>query len=340
VAIGALALGMAACGGGNGSGDTDLQADLAASGSSFEDPFIQASLDGFAKEAPNVNVNYDATGSGTGKKDFGKNTTDFAGTDSLVKPEDGIKDGSYVYVPTVAAPITISYNLPGVDKLQLSADTLADIFQSKVKTWNDQEIAKDNPDLKGKLPSTKITVAHRSDGSGTTSNFTTYLKKASKKWKLGAGETVEWPKDTQGGTKNTGVAQIIKQSKGAIGYVDLADAKETKLHFANVKNQAGKYVEPTLDAAAAAVEGAKVNDDVSYDPLNAKGDTAYPITSPTYLLLRTEYTDANKGKAVKAFVKYLLGDGQDKAESLNFAKLPDSLLEKAKAQLDKVKVKG
>ena len=155
------------------------------------------------------------------------------------------------------------------------------------------------------LPDKAITVAHRSDGSGTTSNFTKYLTAAAPStWKLGSGDTVAWPSGTQGAEKNTGVAQIIKQTDGAIGYVDFSDAVETKLNFAAIKNKDGKFVAPSLEGATAALAGATVKDDLTYDPLNAAGADAYPITAPTYLLLKNKYDDANKAKLVKGFVRY------------------------------------
>lgn len=341
VAAGALALGLAACGGGDGdtaADGTELEAELTASGASFPDAYYQAVIESFADEAPGVVINYEATGSGTGKEQFAQGLTDFAGSDSLVGESDGIDASTFFYVPTVAAPITISYNLPDVSELQLSPDTLAGIFQAEITSWDDPAIAADNPDAT--LPATKILVAHRSDGSGTTNNFSTYLDTASDDWKLGAGDEIEWPASTEGGEKNTGVAQIVQQNEGAVGYVDLADAVASDLVTASIQNAEGEYVAPTLDGATAALSGAQVNDDLSYNPLNAAGGTAYPITAPTYLLLRAEYDDATTADAVKAFVEYLLGAGQDQAASVNFAKLPDELKDKALAQLDKIKVKG
>jgi phosphate transport system substrate-binding protein len=343
VAVAALAL--AGCGGGDddsGSGSTGaddkysgLSGSLKATGASFPDAYYQEVISAFKEAAPNLTITYNATGSGTGKKDFGSNLNDFAGTDSLVKDTDGPAAGSFLYVPTVAAPITVSYNLSGVDKLQLSPETLAKIFQRDIKTWNDPAIAADNSGVT--LPNKPITVAHRSDGSGTTSNFTKYLNAAAKDvWKLGSGDTVKWPTDTQGGEKNTGVATLIKNGDGTIGYVDLSDAKASGLKFASIKNKEGRFVAPTLDGAKAALAGATVKDDVSYDPLNAAGADSYPITSPTYLIVRTKYDDAKKAEAVKGFITYLLGDGTKLAEEVNFAPLPDTLKTRALAQLDKI----
>ena len=320
--------------GGDNANGSNLSGELKASGASFPDAYYQEVISAFKEKAPDVTVTYNAVGSGTGKKEFGQGLTDFAGTDSTVKPDDGVPAGSFVYVPTVAGPITVSYNLSGVDKLQLSPDTLADIFQAKITKWNDPAIAKDNQGVS--LPATPITVAHRSDGSGTTSNFTKYLTAAApSSWKLGSGDTVAWPSGTQGAEKNTGVAQIIKQTDGAIGYVDYSDALETKLTLAAIKNKDGQFVAPSLEGATAAVEGATVKDDLTYDPLNAAGADAYPITAPTYLLLKTKY-DADKANLVKEYVRYVLTDGQPIAKDVNFASLPSGLQQKALAQLDKV----
>jgi phosphate transport system substrate-binding protein len=345
VGVALAGLVLAGCGGGNdsggsssgttsGSGLANLSGELKASGASFPDAYYQEVISAFKAVAPNVTVTYNSVGSGTGKKEFGQGLTDFAGSDSAVKDTDGVAPGSFLYVPTVAAPITVSYNLSGVDKLQLSPDTLAKIFQTDIKKWNDPAIAADNPGVT--LPDKAITVAHRSDGSGTTSNFTKYLAAASPAWKLGSGDTVAWPPSTQGGEKNTGVAQIIKQADGSVGYVDLSDATELKLAFAAIKNKDGQYVQPTLEGAAAALEGAQTNEDLSYNPLNAAGASAYPITSPTYILVKTKYADPNKAELVKGFVKYVLTDGQATAKEVNFAALPSSLQQKALGQLDKI----
>jgi phosphate transport system substrate-binding protein len=344
VGVALAGLVLAGCGGndsGTSSSDTtggselgSLSGELKASGASFPDAYYQEVISAFKGVAPGVTVTYNSVGSGTGKKEFGQGLTDFAGSDSTVKDSDGVAAGSFLYVPTVAAPITVSYNLSGVDKLQLSPDTLAKIFQTDIKKWNDPAIAADNPGVT--LPDKAITVAHRSDGSGTTSNFTKYLKAAAPSWKLGSGDTVAWPASTQGGEKNTGVAQIIEQADGAVGYVDLSDATEAKLSLASLKNKDGQYVQPTLEGTKAGLEGAEVNEDLSYNPLNASGATAYPITAPTYILVKTKYGDPKKAQLVKAFVKYVLTDGQAIAKDVNFAALPSPLQQKALAQLDKV----
>jgi phosphate transport system substrate-binding protein len=341
VAVAALAL--AGCGADDGSGTatgasgtySNLSGSIKATGASFPDAYYQEVISAFKEVAPDATVTYNATGSGTGKKDFGANLNDFAGTDSLVKDTDGPNAGSFLYVPTVAAPITVSYNLAGVDKLQLGPQTLAKIFQRDITTWNDPAIAADNPGVN--LPSRNITVVHRSDGSGTTSNFTRYLNAAAPGvWRLGSGDTVKWPTDTQGGEKNTGVATLIKNGDGGIGYVDLSDAKATGLKFAAIRNRDGTFVGPTIAGATAGLSGAAVKDDLSYDPINAAGAGAYPITAPTFIIVRTTYDDPKKAELVKGFLSYLLNEGQDIAEENDFAPLPETLRMKALAQLDKI----
>jgi phosphate transport system substrate-binding protein len=284
-----------------------------------------------------VTVNYTKSGSSAGKQDLANQVVQFAGTDSLIKDADKptFKGGEVLYFPTVGAPITVSYNVSGVDTLKLSADVLAGIFQGDITSWNDPKIAADNSGVS--LPSTSIAVVHRSDGSGTTSNFTKYLKTASPTvWKLDSGDTVQWPATTQGAEKNSGVASIIKSTDGAIGYVDLADAVNADLHLASIKNADGSFVEPTLDAASAALAGADVSPDLTYNPLNAKGADAYPITSPTWVVVYAKQTDAKVADALKGWLSFLLTDGQKLAKSVGYAPLPSDLAAKALTQLAKI----
>jgi phosphate transport system substrate-binding protein len=338
---------LAACGGdskpssesskGSTSDATKLAATtLNASGATFPAPFYEQMIEAFQEKHQGVTINYGGGGSGKGRTDLQTGVVDFAGSDGLVKAEDVPKyKGAFLYFPTVAAPITVSYKLDGVDSLQLSPETIAKIFQREIKSWNDKAIAADNPGAK--LPSTAIVVAHRSDGSGTTENFTKFLQAAAPTvWKLDSGSTVNWPADTQGGNGNTGVAQIVGGTNGAIGYVDFSDAKATNLKWAKVKNKAGKYVDATLDGASAALAGVTINPDLSYNPLWADGDAAYPITAPTWILAYKDQTDKAKGAALKAFLQYIYGEGQSQAAEINYAKLPDSVKDKGLAQVDQL----
>jgi phosphate transport system substrate-binding protein len=309
---------------------------LNASGATFPAPFYEQVIAKFSEKHSGVTINYGGGGSGKGRTDLQTGVVDFAGSDGLVKAEDVPKyKGPFLYFPTVAAPITVSYKLDGFDSLQLSPETIAKIFQREIKTWHDKAIAADNPGAK--LPSTAIVVAHRSDGSGTTENFTKFLKAAAPTvWKLDSGSTVNWPADTQGGNGNSGVAQIVSGANGAIGYVDFSDAKASNLKWAKVKNKAGKFVDATLDGASAALAGVTINPDLSYNPLWADGEAAYPITAPTWILAYKDQTDKAKGAALKAFLQYIYGEGQSMTAEVNYAKLPDSLKDKGLAQVDQL----
>jgi phosphate transport system substrate-binding protein len=312
---------------------------LNGSGSTFQKGYQETAIDAYAKGA-GVKINYGGGGSGKGRQDLADMVVDFAGADAPYKDADlaKIKGGEVLYFPVLLGPITISYNLDGVDKLKLAPDTLAAIFQRSIKKWNDKAIAADNPGIK--LPDAEIVVAHRADGSGTTENFTKYLADAAgKTWTLKAGSTVEWPADTQAGNGNNGVAQIVKSTKGAIGYVDLSDAKASQLKYAQIKNKAGKFIEPTSESASAAADGIDVKDNLLFSALNAKGDASYPITYQSWVIVYAKQADKDKGNAVKGYVKYLIGDGQKLLKDLDFAPLPRSLHDKAMKQLDKIVAK-
>ena len=295
-------------------------------------------IDAYTRTA-GVRINYGGGGSGKGRQDLADMVVDFAGADSPYKDADLAKNkgGDVLYFPVLLGPITISYNLDGVDTLQLSAPTLAKIFQREIKKWNDPAIAADNP---GKnLPDTDIVVAHRADGSGTTQNVTEYLTMAAKnEWRLKSGSTVEWPSDTQAGQGSAGVAQIVKSTRGAIAYVDLSDAKASGLKFATIKNRSGQFVEPTAASASAAGEGIQVKDNLIFSALDAKGDKAYPITAQTWVIVYAKQIDRAKGDALKAYLTFLLKDGQALLNQIDYAPLPKSLQDKALKQIDKIRV--
>lgn len=309
---------------------------LNGSGSSFQDVFQQKARTEFTKAAPRVKVNYTKSGSAAGKQDLAGGVVQFAGTDSLISDADlaSFKGGKVLYFPVVAAPITVSYNLDGVEELQLSPNTIAGIFQGQITKWNDAKIQADNRDAE--LPGTAIVVVRRSDGSGTTANFTKWLTAAATNWSLGSGDTVQWPSSTQGAEKSSGVATLVAGSKGAIGYVDIADAVAAKLRFAKVRNAAGKYIEATLDTAGAALEGTALETNLTYDPLNAPGDTAYPITAPTWIVVYKTQPSAAVADALKGYVTYLLTAGQDLAKSVGYARLPEIMVDAALAQVSQI----
>jgi len=316
---------------------TRLSGTLNASGATFPQAFYEEVIAGYKEAEPEVTINYSGGGSGKGRQEMQDMVVDFAGSDGLVKPEDvaKFKGGEFLYVPTITAPITVSYNLGDVEDLKLDAPTTAKIFQREIKQWDDAAVKALNPGLK--LPATPITVVRRADGSGTTENFTRYLAAAAPGvWKLAPGSTVEWPADTQGGNGNTGVAQAVKSAAGAIGYVDLSDAQAGGLKFAALKNKAGKFVKATVGGATAALEGVTPNADLSYNPLDAAGEKAYPITAPTWILVYKNQTDRAKADTIRSFLTYLLEDGQKVAPEIGYAPLPASFRDKALAQLDNI----
>jgi phosphate transport system substrate-binding protein len=328
-------MGVVACG--HKSSTPGERVTINGSGSTFQKAFQEVAIEELTKSNSAIKINYGGQGSGKGRQDFADMVTDYGCSDAPYKDEDKakVKGGEFVYVPILLGAVTLSYNLDGVDKLQLSAETVAKIFQREIKKWNDPAIAADNPGVT--LPDADIVVAHRADGSGTTQQFTRYLEKAAgAAWKLESGSTVEWAPDTQAGNGNSGVAQLVKTTKGAIGYVDLPDAKASGLEYASIKNAAGKYVEPTAQSAQAAGEGVDIKDDATFESVNAKGDASYPITAPTWCMAYTKPGDQAKGAAVKAYFKFMVTDGQKLIPEIDYAPLPKALQDKASAQVDKI----
>ncbi len=322
-------------------GYADLSGTLDGQGSSFQDTFEQAvaaDFGGAVEDAGgDVTVTYTKSGSSDGKKALADKTVDFAGSDSAIKDEEAASygDRTILYFPIVGGPIAIPYKLDGVDSLNLSAEVIAKIFQVEITKWNDPLIAADNPDVE--LPATSITVVHRSDGSGTTKNFTKWLVGAAPDtWKLDSGEEVDWDPGTQGVEKSTGVTSVVASTEGAIGYADLADAAKQDLAVALVGNAAGDFVAPTPDSASAALAAAEVADDLTYDPLGVEADGAYPITSPTWILVDQVQADAANAELLKAYLTYVLTTGQAQAKQLLYAPLPAELAEQALAQVDQI----
>ena len=318
-----------------------LSGSLVGSGATFPKSFYDDAIATLSGIAPDLTVEYGGGGSGKGQTDLQTNVVDFAGTDGTVKDEDKAKytGGDFVYVPTVIAPITLSYNLPSVAKLQLSPTSIAAIFQREITKWNDPLIAADNAGVT--LPDTDIVVVVRADPSGTTQNFTKFIDAAAGPdaggtWKGGSAKDYAFPDDTQRGDGNSGVAQIISATEGAIGYVDLSDAKANNLVVASVKNKAGKYIAPTLDAATAAANGVTIKDDLTFFIGWADGAEAYPIAAQTWIIAYTKQPDAAKAEALRGFLTYLLTDGQKAASAIDFAPLPADLQAKALLNIAKI----
>jgi phosphate transport system substrate-binding protein len=283
-----------------------------------------------------MTVNYGGGGSGKGRTDLASGTVNYAGSDSPIpsKEASNFTGKTVLYFPVVIAPITMSYNLTGVSGLKLNADVIAKIFQAQITTWNDPAIKALNPGLT--LPSTGITIARRSDSSGTTANFSMYLEAAAPSvWKLGSSSTISWPSTSVGGNGNGGVASIIKSTTGAIGYVDYPDAKAAGLTWASVENMEGKFIEPSVSSAEAAVDNATIAPDLTFHAVWAPGAASYPITYQSWVLV-IQHQSEGTAKLLKAWVGYLVGDGQKLLPALNYGSLPASLQSKAEAQVSKI----
>lgn len=315
-----------------------ITATLNGSGSTFQANFDNLAIQVLNGALPDLKLNYGGGGSGKGKTDLQNRVVDLAGTDSLVAPEDkAMFPGELLYVPTVVAPITVSYHLPTVPELRLDGPTLARIFSRTITTWNDPMIVATNQGVA--LPATPITVCHRSDAAGTTTNFTRYLVSAGgPAWTAGSSDSIDWDPATQGGSGNAGVAQCIKGKVGGIGYVDLSDAKSQQLRFASIRNTHGEFLQPTLEGASKAAGGAEIAADLTYDPIDTAAAGAYPITSPTWILVYADQTDRMKGRALVTFLRFVLTDGQQLAAAAGYAPLPPALAAEALAHVEKIRL--
>ena len=338
-ALAAVALSITACssssttGGSSGGG---LSGTLNGSGSSFQLTFQQTAIQNFRSIQPGMTVNYGGGGSGKGRTDLAGNVVQFAGSDSPIPAAEtaNFKGKTVLYFPVVIGPITMSYNLSGVSSLKLDAPVIADIFQAKITKWNDPKITALNPGVK--LPSTSIVIARRSDSSGTTANFSQFLVDAAPNWKLGSSSTISWPANSQGGSGNGGVAQIVHSTPGAIGYVDYSDAKAAGLTFASVKNKDGNYIAPSIQSATTAADNATINPDLTFSAIWASGAQSYPITYQSWDLVYQKQSSTNTTKMLKKYIGYLLGDGQQLLTGLGYAPLPSNILTQAQAQVSKI----
>jgi phosphate transport system substrate-binding protein len=355
LSTGALALGVSACGSSDNSSTTaaagtgasstpSVSATLNGAGSTFAAPIYQQV--GSALKSGGLTINYQGVGSGDGVAQLQAGTADFAGSDPALAPEDKSKmKVAPVQVPIALGAITLSYNLSGQKSgIKLDGATAADIYLGKIKKWNDPAIAKLNSGLS--LPDTNITVVHRSDSSGTTKGFTTFLAAYSPAWKSGPGvdKDIKWPTGT-GAKGNDGVAAAVKQTDGAIGYVEQAYALQNGFTFADVKNKSGAFVAPTLETTSAAAEGLTVPADLGISTIDSANAKAYPIVSQTFLDFPTDPCKAGGSKDVAnglvAFAKYLLGtEGQGTIKKLSYAPLPAELVTKGTDALSKVTCNG
>ena len=358
-----VAAGVAACGsssssstssgsspsGSNSSGGSStVSATLNGAGSTLAAPIYQQWSSTLKNQG--LTLNYSPVGSGTGITDLQTATVNFAGSDPALKSTDMSKmKGPVLQFPVAFGAITLSYNLPGVKSgLKLDGPTVAGIFLGKINKWNDPAIKALNPGMS--LPSSSITVVHRSDSSGTTDGFTKWLADVSPTWnsQIGSGKDVKWPTGT-GAAKNAGVAAAIKQTQGAIGYVEQAYALENGFTYAAIKNAAGTYVLPTISNTSAAAQGIKIPSNLGISTINSPAPSAYPIVSQTFLDIykdpcKSDGASANTAKGVKSFLSYAFGAGQQTlgqgGNKLPYAPLPSTLQSKDSAQLQSLSCNG
>jgi len=324
---------------------------LSGAGATFPALLYQVWIEKFGEAHSNVTIDYQAIGSGGGIKAITQQTVDFGASDAAMKDEEiaALPAGTKIlHVPTALGAVVVIFNLAGVDKtviknLNLDGDTIAGIFLGRITAWNDPAIAALNADVAGNLPATPIKVIHRSDGSGTTNAFTTYLATVSSEWKaVGAGKEVNWPTG-DGAPGNDGVSGGVKTADGRIGYVELQYAVVSGLASAAIKNANGKFVSGSSAGVTAAAEGAVAAfpDDFRAAPIiNGPGDDTYPIAAYTYLLVYQDQTDATKGQALTAYLYWALTDGQSEEKAIGYAPLPAPIQEKALEELHQITTGG
>lgn len=302
-------------------------------GASSPDALYQVVNARFNASAGREAVTYSKSGSVDGRMQLAVGTLDMAGSDSLPSEEEELP-ADVLYFPVAATPIVVAFNLPGIDRLSFSPTTLASMFQGDLERWDAHPIRVDNPGTD--LPADPIEVVHRSDGSGTTLNFTRFLDSAAPgTWRLGSGDEIAWPRGTIGGEKNSGVAELITTTRGSIGYVDLADAAKAGLDLAKIGNASGEFVAPTAVATAAALASVRPTERLTFDLADLDAPGAYPITAPTWLLVSTNQ-DPDRAELLRSYLRYLLGPGQDLALEVGFVPLPAELASSAIAQIDRI----
>lgn len=318
---------------------TACAATLNGAGATFPQPIYEKWFYDFQQKS-GIQVNYQGIGSGGGIKAITAGTVHFAGSDAPLSDEK-LQDmpNPVVQIPTVGGAVALAYNLDGVSGLRLSPRTLGGIFLGYITNWSDSRLKVENP---GKsLPNKPITVVHRSDSSGTSFLFTTYLTAVSSDWKakVGAGKSVKWPCG-EGGKGNPGVAGLVKQIPGSIGYVELAYALQNKLSTASLRNRSGKYVAPSLQSATACIAGsvAKLKNDLRTPVVNGDGAGTYPIVGLTFILIEKKQDDQSVYNSLVKLMDYCLGDGQKSAPSLQYVPLPSELIAICKSKMDAVKV--
>jgi phosphate transport system substrate-binding protein len=313
---------------------------LKGSGASFPFPLYGLWFKEYGKTNRNVIIDYQAKGSGAGIKDFVNKTVDFAASDAAMTDEEmAAVEGGVQLLPMTAGSIVLAYNLPGGPKeLKLSREAYTKIFLGQVTKWNDPVIAQANPD--SKMPETDITVARRADSSGTTFVFTHHLSAISEAWKNGpgVGTTVSWPSSDKfiASPKNDGVAATIKQTPGAIGYIEYGFAELGKLTMASLENKSGKFVKPSLESGQAALAGVELPQDMRTWLPDPGGEAAYPIVTYTWMVFYKKYDDPKKAETIRNVVKYCLTDGQKVSGKMGYIPLPDEVVQVVSTALDNI----
>lgn len=317
--------------------------DLTGAGATFPYPIYSKWFSDYAVKT-GVKINYQSIGSGGGKRQISEQTVDFGATDGPMTDEETskMKGGAVLHIPTVMGGVVVVYNVPGLTaKLKLTGTVLADIFLGKITKWNDPHVAVLNKGVS--LPSQDILVVHRSDGSGTTFIWTDYLSAVSPAWAAGPskGTDVKWPVGL-GGKGNEGVAGQVRQMAGSIGYVELIYARQNSMSYASIQNASGAWVDASIAsvgaAAAGVAKGLPKNTDFRISIVNAPGRDAYPIASMTWLLVYQRIADADKGKKLVGFLKWMLTEGQKAAPALDYAPLPPAIVKQAEARVAGIKI--
>ena len=302
---------------------------LTGAGATFPYPIYSKWFSEYSAAHPGVQINYQSIGSGGGIRQVTAGLVDFGATDGPATDEQlAASKTKLIHIPTVLGAVVPVFNVPGVNDIRFSSDVLADIFLGKISNWNDGRLAKDNPGVK--LPDQKIIVVHRSDGSGTSYIFTDYLSKVSKEWANGPGKgtSPSWPVGV-GGKGNEGVAGLVRQLPGALGYVELIYALQNKIDYGEVKNPAGNFVKASISGVTEAAASVKVLPaDYRVSITNAPGATAYPISSFTWLLVPLNSPDAAKGKVIKDLLSWIVTSGESEVETLSYAPLPKNVADK------------
>jgi len=312
------------------------QTRLNGAGATFPYPIYSKWFNEYHNQHSDIEINYQSIGSGGGIRQVQAGTVDFGASDGPMTDQQIAESKVKVlHVPTVLGSVVPAYNIPGVSgEVKFTPDALAGIFLGKITKWNDKAITSANPGVN--LPDQSITVAHRSDGSGTTYIFTDYLSKVSPDWKnnVGKGTSVKWPVGI-GGKGNEGVAGSIRQLPGSIGYIELIYALQNKIPYGSVQNSSKNFIKASLDSTTAAAVGVKMPADFRVSITNPPGKDAYPIASFTWLLVPTSPTDANKGKILKDYLFWMLDKGQTMTQALSYAPLPSQVVEMEKAAITK-----